>query len=72
MKRNPLTLKSTILVVGIVVDNEFISLRRNPTSPFLFSNKKGRKKKRKIEFDVKIEFLKIRRDGCLIAKNDGD
>jgi len=46
MKRNPLTLKSTILVVRIVVNDEFISLRRNPTSPSFFSIKKEHKKKR--------------------------
>jgi len=33
---------------------------------------KRTEKKRKIESNVKIEFLKIRGDGCLIAKNDGD
>jgi hypothetical protein len=46
MKRNLLTLKSTILVVRIVVNDEFISLRRNPTSPSLFSIKKKNIKKR--------------------------
>jgi hypothetical protein len=74
MKRNLLTLKSTILVVRIVINDEFISLRRNPTSPSLFSIKKEQKKKeRKIEFSTKIdEFLKMRGDDYLIAKKDGD
>ena len=46
MKRNLLTLKSTILVVRIVVNDEFIFLCWNPTSPSLFSIKKEQKKRR--------------------------
>jgi hypothetical protein len=56
-------------VAEIITIGKFLSLHRNSVTPSLSSTKKGMKKE-KIKFNTKIEFLKFRRTGYLIAKKD--
>jgi hypothetical protein len=58
MKWNPFTPISTFLVAGIIVNDHFLSLHRNPTILSLPSYKKKKNWKiREINFDTKIDHL---------------
>jgi hypothetical protein len=50
--------KSTVLMVRIVINDNFFSLRRNSASLSFSPQQKSGWKIRKIKFDIKIDFLK--------------
>jgi hypothetical protein len=59
VKRNSLTLVSTILVAEIVINNHFLSFHQNLMTLSLFFNKK-KLKMREMNFGTKTEFLKTK------------
>jgi hypothetical protein len=60
--------KSTVLMVRIVINDNFFSLRRNSASLSFSPQQKSGWKIRKIKFDIKIDFLK--NDHLRVKKNE--
>ena len=65
--------KTTVLVAGIVTNNNFISLQRNrPDDSLSLLQQKKNWKIMKIKFGIKIGFLKIIGTDNLISQKMGD